>query len=174
MPKLSDTQLVILNAAARREDRLALPLPTSLRGDTASRNKILKRLVNRKLLREIPAKKNALVWREDVDRRLTLMITDAGLAELGLGVASDAPTSDQAAAASTAESAEATSPRAGSKLDRMLSMLREGATVDQMVAATGWQAHTVRAAITGLRKRGYVIDRTKPESGETLYAIREA
>jgi hypothetical protein len=53
-------------------------------------------------------------------------------------------------------------------------MLREGATVEQMVASLGWQAHTVRAAMTGLRKRGYVIDRTKPEYGETLYAIREA
>lgn len=174
MPKLSDTQLVILNAAAHREDRLALPLPSSLRGDTASRNKILKRLVNRKLLGEKPAKKDAPVWREDGDRRLTLVITDAGLVELGLGDASDATTPVRIEAASTAEEVEAASPRAGTKLDRMLSMLREGATVEQMVASLGWQSHTVRAAMTGLRKRGYVIDRTQPESGETLYAIRKA
>lgn len=34
----------------------------------------------------------------------------------------------------------------------------EGATLDQMIAATGWLPHTTRAALTGLRKAGYAID----------------
>jgi len=36
---------------------------------------------------------------------------------------------------------------------------------------TGWQAHSVRAALTGLRKRGYTITRTRAEDGATIYAI---
>ena len=37
-----------------------------------------------------------------------------------------------------------------------------GATIDELIDATDWLAHTTRAALTGLRKRGYavVIDRS--------------
>jgi hypothetical protein len=50
-------------------------------------------------------------------------------------------------------------PRVGSKLDRLLGMVStdEGATLDELTGATGWLPHTARAAITGLRKRGYVV-----------------
>ena len=37
MTKLSDTQAIILSAAAQREDRIALPLPESLRGGAAAK-----------------------------------------------------------------------------------------------------------------------------------------
>jgi hypothetical protein len=42
-----------------------------------------------------------------------------------------------------------------------------GATIDELIAATGWLAHTTPAALTGLRKRGYAvaIDRTNEERG---------
>ena len=46
---------------------------------------------------------------------------------------------------------------------------REGATIAQMCAKTGWQSHSVRAALTGLRKRGIQVTRTKDESGTTIY-----
>jgi hypothetical protein len=50
-------------------------------------------------------------------------------------------------------------PRAGSKLDRVLGTLStdEGATLDELTRATGWLPHTARAALTGLRKRGYDV-----------------
>jgi hypothetical protein len=50
-------------------------------------------------------------------------------------------------------------PRAGSKLDRLLGMVStdEGATLDELIGATGWLPHTARAALTGLRKRGYDV-----------------
>lgn len=44
----------------------------------------------------------------------------------------------------------------------------EGATLDDMIAATGWLPHTTRAALTGLRKKGFAIDRNKVE-GVTRY-----
>ena len=50
-------------------------------------------------------------------------------------------------------------PRAGSKLDRILGMLStdKGATLEELTDATGWLPHTARAALTGLRKRGYDV-----------------
>jgi hypothetical protein len=51
------------------------------------------------------------------------------------------------------------SPRLGSKLDRVLGTLSSdrGATLDELTRATGWLPHTARAALTGLRKRGYDV-----------------
>jgi hypothetical protein len=48
----------------------------------------------------------------------------------------------------------------GNRLAALL-VCDEGATIDQMIAATGWLPHTVRAALTGLKKIGYAIDSTK-------------
>jgi DNA-binding IclR family transcriptional regulator len=36
-----------------------------------------------------------------------------------------------------------------------------GATLAELIEVTGWQAHTTRAALTGLRKKGYAIERRK-------------
>lgn len=47
----------------------------------------------------------------------------------------------------------------------------EGATLDQMIAATGWLPHTTRAALTGLRKKGYVIDSDKVDGHRTYRAV---
>ena len=45
-----------------------------------------------------------------------------------------------------------------------------GVPLAAIVTATGWQAHTVRAALTGLRKQGHTIERSKTD-GQTRYAI---
>lgn len=47
----------------------------------------------------------------------------------------------------------------------------EGATLDQLVAATGWLPHTTRAALTGLRKKGYVVESLKPSDGPRVYRV---
>jgi hypothetical protein len=71
--------------------------------------------------------------------------------------------------------AGASAPRGGSKLARVLELLPRdhGATIDELIAATGWLAHTTRAALTGLRKRGFVvaIDQSDNERG-SFYRIR--
>ena len=45
----------------------------------------------------------------------------------------------------------------------MIDLLRraDGATIVDLTQATGWLAHTTRAAITGLRKRGYAVTRER-------------
>jgi len=49
-----------------------------------------------------------------------------------------------------------------------------GATLAELVAATGWLPHTTRAALTGLRKRGYAvgIDRADKARG-SVYRTTE-
>lgn len=47
----------------------------------------------------------------------------------------------------------------------------KGATTAQLMDATGWLAHTVRAALTGLRKRGHEIERKKGKDGVSVYVI---
>jgi hypothetical protein len=60
-------------------------------------------------------------------------------------------------------------PRVGSKQALLISLLMsaEGASLDKIVAATGWLPHSVRAALTGLRKRGYAIERLQEASGKS-------
>ena len=68
-------------------------------------------------------------------------------------------------------------PRGGSKLARVIALLERdhGATIEELIAATGWLAHTTRAALTGLRKRGYpvAIDRSDDKRG-SFYRIPAA
>ena len=54
-------------------------------------------------------------------------------------------------------------PRPDSKIGKVVALLEreEGATLDELITATGWQVHTARAALTGLKKRGYDIERRK-------------
>ncbi len=50
---------------------------------------------------------------------------------------------------------------------------KNGADIGSLQSATGWQPHSVRAGLSGLRKAGYTIDRTdaaKP-SGTATYRI---
>lgn len=60
------------------------------------------------------------------------------------------------------------------KLDTILKYLRHknGTTLPVLENATGWQPHSVRAALTGLRKKGHTIDRTKDAKGATIYRIK--
>ena len=49
----------------------------------------------------------------------------------------------------------------------------QGATIGELIAATGWLPHTTRAALTGLRKKGHVIGKGKRDDA-TCYTIIEA
>jgi Protein of unknown function (DUF3489) len=65
-------------------------------------------------------------------------------------------------------------PRGGSKLDRLLVMLSSGsgATVGDLMSETGWLEHSTRAALTGLRRRGYELSLTRSErDGASVYRI---
>ncbi len=67
MPKLTDTQLVILSAAAERDGGAVLPLPKSLRTNKATIAKSIKSLIDRGLVHEEPAARDEAAWREAED-----------------------------------------------------------------------------------------------------------
>jgi len=65
------------------------------------------------------------------------------------------------------------SPKRPSKSAAVLAMLQrpEGATLDQLVIATGWLPHTARAALTRLKKKGHEITSDKPAGGVRTYHV---
>ena len=171
MTRLSDTQLVILSAAAQRDDRNVLPLPGSLRGGAAQ--KVIGALMKRELIAETVTDSRTKadpalnrIWRNDEDGRAILLhITEAGLAAIGIE-----PEQPDAGSASKAHT-----PRTGTKQARLIEMLRaeDGATIDEIAAALSWRPHTVRGAMAGaLKKRlGLTITSEKIEARGRVYRI---
>lgn len=78
---------------------------------------------------------------------------------------------DDRSPAEKAISDRQSAPRAGAKLANVTELLArpEGASIDELTAATGWLAHTTRAALTGLRKRGISVERDKRSDGTAIY-----
>jgi hypothetical protein len=91
--------------------------------------------------------------------------------------AKPAPTAAETATTEALPEAPAAAkpPRAGTKQAQMIAMLKrpEGATVNQIAAATGWEHHTIRGAIAGALKKklGLTVTSEKPEGGERRYRI---
>ena len=110
MTKLSDTQAIILSAAAQREDRIALPLPESLRGGAAS--KVVGAMLTKGFLEEVEAdvRKGEPMWRETGDGHgVTLVATYAGLAAIGIET-EDANTAPAGATDAPSEESASTTP----------------------------------------------------------------
>lgn len=184
MVKLSDTQLVILSAASQRDDRLVLPLPERIKGGAAA--KVVDSLLAKGLIEEVAVKRGDVVWRETDDgRRITLVLTDAAFAALGIEP-HNAPTGadsaedegtagDDAGETEHAHAAPERKSRDGSKQAQLIAMLQhsEGATVPEIVVALGWQPHTVRGAIAGALKKklGLVVTSDKVEGRGRVYRI---
>jgi hypothetical protein len=195
--KLTDTQLMMLSAAAQRNDRYLVAAPNL---KAAAAQKIARKLIGAGLVREIRAKAGAPVWRRDDDSGLSysLKLTAAGAKAIGIDegaepgkvdddrnlgeeVAPARSSSHEHSAPAPSSAGEngtaprrSSSPRGGTKLAQVLDLLRRdrGASIDELIAVTGWLAHTTRAALTGLRKRGFVtaVDRSDKERG-SIYRI---
>ena len=171
--KLSDTQLVILGAAAQRADGSLLPFPQSLTVKGAALTKVMETLCKRKLIEERRTINGAPEWRRDEERHpLGLFITTSGLLALGVDnpekekpaqAAASMPRQRKTAAAKPRAKARTASPanskdRAApsqSKQDLVIRMLRRqsGVTVEDIIAKTGWQPHSVRGFFSGLVKK---------------------
>ena len=199
MTKLTDAQLNILSAAAEQLDGAA-QLPENK--NRASAMKVGTSLVVRKLLREVRSKAGMPIWRaDDNGRSVSLVITGAGRDAIDvdkkrINVATPviSPSKPDPAATRKTERpdrtlaangrpgavenpfrpASAAALRPGSKQFQVVALLSkaEGATLDDLVKATGWLPHTMRAAMTGLRKKGYVIERLPGADGHpSVYHI---
>ncbi len=191
MPKLTDTQLVILSAAAQRQDRAVLPLPKSLKIKGGATTKTLEGLRKKGLLEEKPATRNAAAWREEDDGRpMMLVINDAGLQ--AIGVDADEKTGTQSpstktrakkprrrivqkpTAATPKGKKSRTAARQGTKQALLIDLLKrkKGATIEAIVETFDWLPHTARAALTRLRQKGLAIERVR-QNGVSRYRIVE-
>jgi uncharacterized protein DUF3489 len=182
MPKLSDTQLMLLSSATQRDGLVVLP--AKLKGGAAT--KVVKPLLASGLVNEVPSKPDMPAWRRDETegQSYALVITRAGRKAINVedegekpSEPSEKPARKSRRAAKPARrkgskrAAGDAAPRAGSKLALVIDMLgaRGGATIDALVKATDWLPHTTRAALTGLRKRGYRIEKERGKDGKTAY-----
>jgi len=180
MTQLSDTQALMLSAAAQRPEHIALPLPESLRGGAAA--KVVAAMIAKGLLQEVDAnlRRGEPVWRETGDGHgLTLIATDVGLAAIGIET-EDTPTEDPVPDIPTEHAAapKARTPREGTKQATLIAMLRtpDGATIAEITTATGWQSHTVRGAMAGALKRklGLEVTSEKVENRGRVYKLPAA
>ena len=79
---------------------------------------------------------------------------------------------DKQNVSSPARSATHKAPRQ-TKAGAILGQLRRpnGASIAQLQKATGWQPHSIRATLTGLRKQGHAVLRGKNAKGVTTYRV---
>ena len=208
MTKLSDTQAVILSAASQRDDGAVLPLPETLKIRGGAVDKVLgslktKGLINHRgtrrgddppPLRITRAGRQAIgVETDDAPEGATPAEAERKAdapASIAKADVAATPTSrrkpvKRKARATKAPGAEQLTPGVRTKQGLMIELLRrpEGATVEQIAAATGWQHHTIRGAISGALKKklGLTVlttrihdlgpDRTGAKGSRTVYRI---
>jgi hypothetical protein len=176
--KLSDTQLVLLSNAAKRDDH-AIVVPPKLKGDALPQ---IEAMLTRKLCSTIPKTGELPVWRKDENGvGLALIATAKGLEAVGI----ESSKLEKHAASSVKKSVEARTRkapaskvdhavRANSKIAKVVEMLRKpgGTSIKAMMKATGWQAHSVRGALSGaIRKRLGLNVKSELKGEERVYKI---
>jgi len=191
---LTAPQALALATAIGRDDG-TLELPARLKGKAAQG--LVGALTGKGLAREIRAKPGMPVCRHDAEtgRSYSLVITKLGrdtsqpepakvasceTAAILVASASqhdspkmEAPATNTDPELCPASPTTSNAPRQGSKLAGVMALLvREtGASIEELTVTTGWLPHTIRAALTGLRKRGFAILREQRDGKGSIYRI---
>ena len=165
--QLSDAQAVILSTACAREDGAVFPVTTGLKGGAVGN--VCKSLLKHGLIEEIPATDLNTVYRHDEERGpITLRATPLAYNALGITDEQDGPPQTETPPVPAQR-------RKGTKQAKLIEMLRAegGATIDEIVAALDWQAHTARGAMSGALKKklGLTINSEKVEGRGRVYSL---
>ena len=179
MTKLTETQTTILTAGAQRADYIAMPLPKGLAG--AAAKMAVNKMIERGWLQEVDAnlRRGEPLWRETGDGHgTTLVVTDAGLLAIGIEpvvVKTEVTIHENA---TETPITKLHTPRAGTKQAMLIALLQapDGATIDEIVAATEWLAHTARGAMSGAlgKKLGLVVTSEKDGTRGRVYRLPAA
>jgi hypothetical protein len=182
---LSTSQRLILATAADRADGAVLPFPDGLSVRGRARRLMLEGMIRRGLIAGRPAQNSKPAWAQG-NGDVALEITPEGRALVG--------STDQEPPSEHAQPLEPATPRMdpnargpepdapsnarpavrpGTKQALLVDLLRrpEGATIAEIQQATGWQAHTTRAAITGLRKKSFGVASAPRPDGMRAYRL---
>lgn len=163
MTKLSPTQEGILKAAAKNPGADIRECMTDLKSP-AIREKVLQSMLNHKLVEEA-----------DQDGGVIYVISDAGFEAIGGKRKAEKTKAEKPKKeARKPKEKEAGEPKV-TKQQVLIDLLKrkEGATVKQMMEATGWQRHSLHGAMSGglKKKLGLKIKSSKEDGGETVYKI---
>ena len=189
----SDTQTLILSRAATRPGNLALPLPEGLVG--AAAKMVVGKMIARGWLEEVEAnlRRSEPMWRETGDGHgTTLIATEAGLEAIWI----EPVVASAVASARKAKLELVTGPkdvpeaslspatpkpvaiRAGTKQAEIIALIQrpEGASIAEIVEATGWLAHSARGLISGglKKKLNLPIISEKVTGRGTVYKLEAA
>ncbi len=139
---LTKTETTVLTEAASREDALLI------------RPETMKEVSYERLIGKLL--KQDLIAAREQDGVAVHHLTPAGYQAIGVKL----PRAGGAA-------------KSGSKRDLVLGLLGrgEGASLDELIAATGWLPHTTRAALSRLRSSGQALVKFAREDGRTAYRI---
>lgn len=175
--RLSDTHLVILSHASRQSEGRLLPLPETAGKGRGAKTRTLKSLLRRKLIEEVPATAGDTEWRRDEDDvPLTLKITDAGLAAIGIEPKADQPAGEDRPQDASIPAEDGSKvfrkETKGAAIVRLLGR-KSGASIADLMDASGWQAHSVRGFLSGTlkKKHGLIVESEKAEGGIRRYRI---
>ncbi|PJK07651.1 hypothetical protein CO610_08360 [Lysobacteraceae bacterium NML95-0200] len=176
--QLTPAQHVILAKAINTSAGKIEWFPDNIKG--GARKKVLDGLFNRALI--TPDGQGWRVAAEGYDAlgmKRPSIDTIIGNAQAPQGAAADTDAELEAAVAQAEASftppAKPLRKRENSKQAEVIRMLQrpEGATISQICAATGWQAHTVRGTFAGAfkKKLGLTLTSDKPQGGERVYRV---
>lgn len=164
MAKLSDTQLVLLSNAAKR-DNGALTRSPKMKPEATEQ--AVGALLSRKLIKSAPKSGTLPFWKKGPDDDpMSLVITPAGLDAIGIesgGVQKQPNASKPVKVTRPARAAKTVGTtklptqvaRPNSKIAKVVEMMRKpgGVTLKAIMSATEWQAHSVRGAVSGAIKK---------------------
>ena len=167
--QLTNTQTTILSAACARDDGLVFPVTASIKGGPVGNS--LKSLLKRRLIEEIKASNLNTVWRHDEAGSLTLRTTPLAYSALGIGDA-------EGAAPAVQPDLTPATRRKGTKQTQLIAMLTaaDGASINEIIAVTGWLAHTARGVISGVlrKKLGLKVTSEKNDARGRVYKLPSA
>ena len=154
MTKLTDTEQVVLTAVARNNGTVPTQDRSGSKADPRAYGAAIASLIKKGILEPRgPAREGD--YAKD-GQKLVLAKTEA----------------EALAAAKAPKERKA---REGTKQALLIAMLKRptGATIDEIVTATGWQSHTARGAMAGALKKklGLTITSEKDESRGRVYRI---
>lgn len=137
-------QLTLLATAADRADGNVFPVDERVAHNVDEVEAAITELLLAGLIVE-PEDMLVRIWRDRMKELIELRITKAGRELVN----------------SACRGQEAT--RRSTKTGAVLTMLMRdgGASAAELIAATGWQAHTIRAVLSTLRKRGHAVERCR-------------